>query len=109
ADAVEIRKFHPARDIPNNVHGAWSQRTRGASRMAWSGSPPEPAVFAQAVKPSHQPYSTPAWKAPISPETRIATAANAIHSRRGEATVETRANAMPAKCGHRCHQHISHG
>ena len=34
---------------------------------------------------------------------------NAIHSRFGWATVESRAKPTAAKCGQRCHQHISHG
>src|SRR3546814_6780150 len=40
APNVEIRKFQPASEILNRLHGAVSQRTSGADMIAASGSPP---------------------------------------------------------------------
>src|SRR5690606_7893482 len=60
AAIVEMVKLKPASEIPAKVHGATTQSTRGAIMIPESGSPPASTVLAQAVMPSHQPYSTPA-------------------------------------------------
>src|SRR5690606_8022178 len=100
AEAAEMMALKPASEIPAKVQGATSHRTRGASMIAASGSPPTSwIVLAQPVMPSHQPYSTPAWKAPIRPDTRIAKPASEIHNRLGGARVETSARPTAAKCG----------
>ena len=55
------RKLYPANEIPNIVHGATSQRIKGAFMIESSKSLPLPeTVLVHAVNPSHQPYSTPA-------------------------------------------------
>ena len=72
----ENRKFHPARLMPNRLHCTSSQRTSGAFMIASSGSPPASTGLEQAVRPSHQPYSTPAWNAPIDPEAKFVVATN---------------------------------
>ena len=55
------RKLYPASEIPNKVHGATSHRTNGAFMIDLSKSSPLPEIVAvQAVRPFHQPYSTPA-------------------------------------------------
>src|SRR5690606_22493199 len=100
AATVEMIALKPASDMPAKVQGATSQRTSGAFMMAASGSPPTSAMLlVQPVIPSHQPYSTPAWNAPIKPDTKMASPARAIHSRLGAATVDSSASAMAMKCG----------
>ena len=91
--------------MPSRLQGATSQRVIGVA-MIWvnmSDALPPVGVVEQAVSPSHQPYSTPAWNRPMPPLIAMAMAASAVKAAlmRGVAFVAkaSKASGIAAMCG----------